>query len=62
VDNIQIFGDRLHLLAADPDAVIERLRQGLAAEGAQVLTLRLMRPSMEDVFMHLAQNHTAEVT
>ncbi len=58
VDNIQIFGDRLHLLAADPDAVIERLRQGLDAEGAQVLTLQLRRPSMEDVFMHLAQNHT----
>ncbi len=55
VDNIQIFGDRLHLLAAEPEAVMVNLREALEREGAQILTLRTVRPSMEDVFMHLAQ-------
>ncbi|MDP3046710.1 MAG: ABC transporter ATP-binding protein [Chloroflexota bacterium] len=55
VDNIQIFGDRLHLLAADPAAVMASLQEALEREGAQILTLRTVRPSMEDVFMHLAQ-------
>ena len=60
VDNIQIFGDRLHLLAADPQSVMARLQEQLAREGAQVLTLRLIRPSMEDVFMHLTEQTAAE--
>jgi ABC-2 type transport system ATP-binding protein len=55
VDNIQIFGDRLHLLAVDPAAVMAGLREALESEGAQIFTLRIVRPSMEDVFMHLAQ-------
>lgn len=55
MDNIQIFGDRLHLLAAEPEAVMASLREELEREGAQILTLRTVRPSMEDVFMHLAQ-------
>jgi ABC-2 type transport system ATP-binding protein len=55
VDNIQIFGDRLHLLAANPASVMAELQGALDREGAQILTLRIVRPSMEDVFMHLAQ-------
>ena len=55
VDSTQIFGDRLHLLVADPEAVSARLRERLAAAGAEVLTLRTVLPSMEDVFMHLAR-------
>jgi ABC-2 type transport system ATP-binding protein len=60
VDNIQIFGDRLHLLAADPPAVMEQLRAALEDQGAEILTLRAITPSMEDVFMHLAQPSDAE--
>jgi ABC-2 type transport system ATP-binding protein len=55
IDSIQIFGDRLHLMSADPEAVSARLRERLAAEGAEVLTLRTVLPSMEDVFMHLTR-------
>ena len=60
VDSIQIFGDRLHLLAAEPAAVSERLRARLAAAGAEVLTLRTVLPSMEDVFMHLARREDSD--
>jgi ABC-2 type transport system ATP-binding protein len=56
VDNIQTFGDRLHLMVADPAPVMASLREVLEREGAQVITLRTVRPSMEDVFMHLAQH------
>jgi ABC-2 type transport system ATP-binding protein len=55
VDNIQIFGDRLHLLASDPNAVMAGLQEALERAGAQIITLRIVRPSMEDVFMHLAE-------
>ncbi len=55
VESMQIFGDRLHLLTSDPAAVTARLEERLKAEGAEIVTLRTQHPSMEDVFMHLAQ-------
>lgn len=60
IESVQIFGDRLHLLTADADAVCARLNERLKAEGAQVLTLRTIRPSMEDVFMRLAEREPEE--
>ncbi|MCX7839421.1 MAG: ABC transporter ATP-binding protein [Anaerolineae bacterium] len=58
IESVQIFGDRLHILATNPDAVCAQLDARLKAEGAQVLTLRTIRPSMEDVFMHLAERES----
>ena len=58
VESVQIFGDRLHLLTADPQGVSARLEARLGAAGAEVLTLRTILPSMEDVFMHLAHEHS----
>jgi len=55
VESMQIFGDRLHLLTSDPVAVTARLEERLKAEGAEIVTLQTRHPSMEDVFMHLAQ-------
>jgi hypothetical protein len=40
--------------------VCARLNERLKAEGAQVLTLRTIRPSMEDVFMRLAEREPEE--
>ena len=34
-------------------------QETLEREGAQILTLRIVRPSMEDVFMHLAKDQDA---
>ena len=60
IESIQIFGDRLHLLTDKPDVVSAQLATKLQAEGAQVLTLRTIQPSMEDVFMHLARRDEEE--
>ncbi len=57
VASVQIFGDRLHLLTADPQYVSAQLETRLQAEGAEILTLRTILPSMEDVFMHLTRQH-----
>lgn len=56
VESVQIFGDRLHLFTPNPDAVCARLKARLHAEGAQVLTLRTIRPSLEDVFTQLVEH------
>ena len=55
VGSIQIFGDRLHLLTGTPDTVSAVLEERLHAQGAEILTLRTIQPSMEDVFMHLTR-------
>ncbi|MFL5805196.1 MAG: ATP-binding cassette domain-containing protein [Roseiflexaceae bacterium] len=52
VRDVQIFGDRLHAVAAAaPDEA--ELRAQLAAAGADLRTVRVIPPTMEDVFMHL---------
>ena len=61
IEDVAAFGDRLHLrLAAGtptegPDNALERLRASLIAAGAQVSELRLIQPSLEDVFIALQQ-------
>ena len=55
VASLQIFGDRLHLLTGTPDTVSAVLEERLHAQGAEILTLRTIQPSMEDVFMHLTR-------
>jgi len=62
IESIQIFGDRLHLLTTDPETVCARLAAQLQVAGAQVLTLRTIRPSLEDVFMQLAEHMPKEYT
>ncbi len=57
VEDVQIFGDRLHLRvqpgAAEP--VIARLSQSIVSAGARLDRLRPITPQMEDVFMHLLE-------
>jgi ABC-2 type transport system ATP-binding protein len=54
VRDVQVFGDRLHLLADAPlDA--EALRPRLPA-GVALASLRPVPPTMEDVFMHLQRS------
>jgi ABC-2 type transport system ATP-binding protein len=52
---VQIFGDSLHLRAPDAGPLIERLREELARQGAEIITLRPIAPSMEDVFMEMVR-------
>jgi ABC-2 type transport system ATP-binding protein len=59
VEDVAAFGDRLHLRLAPgapvegPDSVLSRLASALAAAGVVVDDLRVVPPSLEDVFIAL---------
>ena len=57
VEDVQMFGDRLHLRVrpGQAEAVIERLEQHIPEAGGQVERLRLIPAQLEDVFMSLLE-------
>jgi ABC-2 type transport system ATP-binding protein len=57
VEDVQMFGDRLHLRVRPGQAeqVIERLQTHIPAGGGQVNRLRKIPPQLEDVFMSLLE-------
>ena len=54
-DEVAIFGNTLHLVVRDADAVMARLRPFLAGHGIVVHRLEVITPSLEDVFVSLIQ-------
>ncbi len=50
---VGLFGDRVHLLAEDPQAALQQAERALAAQGLQVGPHRPIEPSLEDVFVAL---------
>ncbi|HMP43119.1 MAG TPA: ABC transporter ATP-binding protein [Roseiflexaceae bacterium] len=59
IHDIQVFGDRLHLIAdiqLDPASI----SSCISAAGAELHTLRRVVPSMEDVYMQLLQTHAEQ--
>ena len=57
IEDARMFGDRIHIRTAlDSDVELEnRLRARAAAEGAEITSLRPIRPQLEDVFISLIQ-------
>ncbi len=57
VEDVQMFGDRLHLRVRSGQAkqVVERLQVSLPTGGGQVDRLRQIPPQLEDVFMSLLE-------
>ncbi len=53
-DAVQIFGDSLHIRADGAGKVIAQIESELNKQGAEIVTLREIAPSMEDVFMEMA--------
>jgi drug efflux transport system ATP-binding protein len=53
--DVQVFGDRLHVVAAAAPGE-EDLRRQLEGGGATLHTVRVIPPAMEDVFMHLQRS------
>lgn len=49
--SVGLFGDRLHLASSDPEGTAQRVREALAKEGFELLSLRRIEPSLEDVFV-----------
>lgn len=50
---VQIFGDSLHLRTDNAELLSDQLRRALGAAQVEVITLRPIAPSMEDVFMEM---------
>jgi len=51
VTQVQVFGERLHLLLRDGDELADELPARLAASGVTVLDIKTTTPSLEDVFI-----------
>ncbi|HEY3266356.1 MAG TPA: ABC transporter ATP-binding protein [Armatimonadota bacterium] len=49
-----LFGDHLHVLAADPAASEPVLTRALEAAGIRVLSVAPSEPGLEDIFVHMA--------
>ena len=58
VEDVQAFGDRLHIRVRDGQAqhVIRRLHAEIASVGGQVDELRVVPPALEDVFIALSED------
>jgi ABC-2 type transport system ATP-binding protein len=56
VEDVRLFGDRLHvrLKDAQPEETIERLRSSISQAGGEFNNARLVLPTLEDVFISLA--------
>ena len=48
---VGLFGDRVHVAAADPAAAETAIRAAVAAAGLELASLRRIEPSLEDVFV-----------
>jgi hypothetical protein len=60
VEDVQAFGDRLHLRVRENKArdVLDRLRSEIRRAGGQVDELRPVPPVLEDVFIALSENNS----
>ncbi len=58
---VDLFGDRVHLVSAAPAAAEQAARQVLQAAGIELLGLRPVEPSLEDVFIAVLGNRQAGV-
>lgn len=57
LEDVRMFGDRLHLVASDGEAAEAATRRTMEEKGVLVLELRRVEPSMEDAFMSLTGKH-----
>jgi ABC-2 type transport system ATP-binding protein len=53
VGEVQIFGDRLNVLVADPALTAEQVLERLRGEGIEILGWRAIQPRLENVFIAL---------
>jgi ABC-2 type transport system ATP-binding protein len=49
--SVGLFGDRVHVAVRNPEAATARIRQLVSTAGFEPLTIRIIQPSLEDVFV-----------
>jgi len=64
VEDVQAFGDRLHIRVSEGKArsVLRRLKSEIKNAGANVDELRMVPPALEDVFIALSEDKADSVT
>jgi ABC-2 type transport system ATP-binding protein len=60
VSEVQLFGDRLNAVVADPDREVPLIEASLAQAGIPVLQRRTLTPSLENVFISVTGASAAE--
>ena len=53
--NVQIFGDRINLVVDDIDQAIDGLNSTFKKNNIQLISHRIITPSLENVFIHLVK-------
>lgn len=63
VEDVQAFGDRLHIRVRDDSAqqVLHRLQTEIASVGGHVDELRIVPPALEDVFIALSEDKAESI-
>ena len=59
-DSVGLFGDRVHLVTREPDPDSEKVRKIVGGAGMQVLGIRPIDPSLEDVFISVVAEEKEE--
>jgi ABC-2 type transport system ATP-binding protein len=59
-DSVSLFGDRVHLVTREPDPDSEKVQKIVGGEGMQVLGIRPIEPSLEDVFISMVSEGKEE--
>lgn len=50
-ESASLFGDRVHVVSEHPGATIEEIKSTLESAGIQTLGMRIVEPSLEDIFI-----------
>ncbi len=58
--SVGLFGDRVHVAIAEPEAFRPQIEQLMACAGVEITSLRLVEPSLEDVFVSVLARKDAE--
>ena len=59
VESVGLFGDRVHIVAQDPDAAMTKAGEVLRNAGLTVQSIRTIEPSLEDVFVSVLSRESA---
>lgn len=62
VRSVQLFGDRVNVVAKDAEEAAAAVRRSLAAAGIDLLELRVVSPSLENVFISVAESDAGDTT
>ncbi|MDO8538986.1 MAG: ABC transporter ATP-binding protein [Opitutaceae bacterium] len=57
---VGLFGDRVHVATRDPEGVGKHVRELIGAAGFDVVSLRPIEPSLEDVFVSVVAQHPGQ--